>query len=62
MATHDRPAIWAPDCDGCPFNQATHIAHADGRELNLCECCAGAHDETDGWTITPMNPATNITQ
>jgi hypothetical protein len=44
----------APDCQGCPWNKATHLARQADHELLLCECCAQAHDEADGWTVTPL--------
>ncbi len=44
----------APDCQGCPWNKATHLARQGDVELLLCECCAQAHDEADGWTVTPL--------
>jgi len=43
-----------PNCQGCPWNKATHIARNEDLELQLCECCALAHDAADGWTITPL--------
>jgi hypothetical protein len=45
-------------CQGCPWNEGTHLARNGAVELRLCECCAQAHDETDGWTITllPRQP------
>jgi hypothetical protein len=48
-------------CQGCPWNEATHLARNGANELRLCECCAQAHDEADGWTITqlPHQPHTH---
>lgn len=43
-----------PGCQGCLWNEATHLARNGANELSLCECCALAHDEADGWTITPL--------
>jgi hypothetical protein len=40
---------------GCPWNKATHIARNEEYELRLCECCALAHDEADGWTVTQLH-------
>jgi hypothetical protein len=45
----------APHCEGCPWNKATHVAGNEEYELQLCECCALAHDEADGWTVTPLH-------
>ncbi len=53
------PAATGPDCEGCPFNTATYLARNGDLELRLCECCAQAHDEADGWTITPIPPQTS---
>jgi len=44
----------APACESCPWNPATHIARQGELEMLLCECCVGAHDEADGWTVTPL--------
>lgn len=38
-------------CQGCPWNEATHLARNGADVLRLCECCAQAHDEADGWTL-----------
>jgi hypothetical protein len=51
---HDDPAAIGPACDGCPFNAAAYLAGNDDLELRLCECCAQAHDEVDGWTVVPI--------
>jgi hypothetical protein len=55
--TSNNETAAAPDCQGCPFNTATHIARSADHELLLCECCAEAHDEADGWTVVDL-PAT----
>ncbi|GIH21661.1 hypothetical protein [Rugosimonospora africana] len=44
----------SPDCQGCPWNTATHTARNEDLELQLCECCALAHDEADGWMVIPL--------
>jgi hypothetical protein len=41
-------------CQGCPWNEATYLARNGAVELFLCECCVQAHDEADGWTVTPL--------
>jgi hypothetical protein len=43
-----------PNCQGCPWNKATHVARNEDLELQLCECCALAHDAAEGWTVTPL--------
>jgi Family of unknown function (DUF6193) len=53
----DLAADEAVACEGClgfEYKEATHRARNEDNELMLCECCALAHDETDGWTVTSL--------
>ena len=43
-----------PRCEACPYNLAYFELRNDDTVLVMCECCALAEDEEDGWTIVPF--------